>query len=1370
MQNADDILFSGGMNTDDDPRMFEKGDYLLAQNIRVGSAQEQGDNGLVQSIKSTLKTEINDSIPNLGTVEYYASVVDEETKIAYVLAIAKHPNDIAYFIIIKHDLTTNLVSLIFRQPASTWGMKLWDDDMQKIYNPVIVDHNLIWTDNVNDVRMINVNRAEISYTNGITISRPFDSTFCASPGYENGELVSYNGLNYKAKQQTLGEVLLPDNPSGSFDPYSTDSVITWDSVYANSPGYDIGTLVYFRDSVYRVVQDTVGTSIEVTDAAYYTYLCKIIDCYFSLRNPNNFTLAALPPLISPTVEYATDESIVINQLRGKIFQFSYRYVYLDWRRSTYAPPSTVPPPNKEETTAGVANTNPSLNNRLDITINTGTDDVRFIEVIARDSSDLATWYKIAKIIVINNIDWKINVPNTDITIQFYNNVVKTVIDSELVYTPFSYVPIKAKHMEVLDNNILSFGNITEGYGSVDDKVDIDLSWNDLSFITTQSYPFDVLYHGFDGILPTWEDYELVVMLPYVGLGYPGTYKLQLTIPGIPIANPGSTQIIEYAYNGTDPYPSTVIAGLQAAVVVVYGSGALTTCHYTNYIANRFCLFFGSILKPGHGPYYSSSTRKGWFEVSVVADVDKYPALSTGFLHSWGIVYRDIAGRLSPVIGADTMSKYIPFITESASTTEGSIPEISFSINHTPPEWADSYEIMYSGNRSADWFLFLIGYNYTKGKKEHSDEYDLGTHSDNNQYRIRLTAAQSNTRTFFSNWSVEEYVWQKGDRIRIIGTIIQSGVLTKINSGVWDTEITGSYVDKDFPNLISYTASYTRTNDVITVDTGAIPHLYTTGQIIQLDFTSGTATDGEYTVGVVITDYIFNVVSVGNNTSGNVTIYPGEASDDTWLYFKQSSILTLIPTSPYTDGLYFQIYRPKLILDTTLFYTTGMTFNISIDNYGNKFHEGNVNQVLNSSGDSITPASIINLSHDAWKYIRNFRSESNAVTIYLFAESQFVSDWYISQQLTSSGFPIADIDSQKQNILTKRIRHGGSLNIGTQINNIAKFDYDDYKDLKDEDGPIEGMRIVGFTLKVLQRTKVTSIFIGRSESYNANGSPDYQFTNKVFGSVRPNEENWGTSHPDSIVVNGRNIYYWDQSEGVVVRDAPNGSFAISNYKMKRYFADKAKLFDTEDKKDQGVYFAISTETDEVFCVFGATSAKQALTFNEKDTRWKSIIDIQFVNGSFYWIGKRLFHISENVIYEWWMGADYQNINGTESEGRLEFYSTGSPIKPKIFNSIIAYQNGGEPEFESVIVPEKATSGEGEMETRIFPANIDKREGIYYCQVLRDINDPKPATQNAKLSNGRVLRGLYAKITMLFTGSTKKTLSNVSVLTTPSERSR
>lgn len=73
--------------------------------------------------------------------------------------------------------------------------------------------------------------------------------------------------------------------------------------------------------------------------------------------------------------------------------------------------------------------------------------------------------------------------------------------------------------------------------------------------------------------------------------------------------------------------------------------------------------------------------------------------------------------------------------------------------------------------------------------------------------------------------------------------------------------------------IAISSTYTLTSNVVTVNTGATAHLFEDGQQVYLDFTSGTAVDGTYTV-TVLDAYNFSVPLVGSNTSGNVTVRPG----------------------------------------------------------------------------------------------------------------------------------------------------------------------------------------------------------------------------------------------------------------------------------------------------------------------------------------------------------------------------------------------------------------------------------------------------------------------------------------------------------------
>jgi hypothetical protein len=69
-------------------------------------------------------------------------------------------------------------------------------------------------------------------------------------------------------------------------------------------------------------------------------------------------------------------------------------------------------------------------------------------------------------------------------------------------------------------------------------------------------------------------------------------------------------------------------------------------------------------------------------------------------------------------------------------------------------------------------------------------------------------------------------------------------------------------------------TYSLVSNVITVNTAAIVHLFNVGQQVYIDFTSGAATDGTFTITEVIDAYNFKVALTAANTSGNCTIRPG----------------------------------------------------------------------------------------------------------------------------------------------------------------------------------------------------------------------------------------------------------------------------------------------------------------------------------------------------------------------------------------------------------------------------------------------------------------------------------------------------------------
>ncbi len=215
------------------------------------------------------------------------------------------------------------------------------DPLHKIYNPRVVYGRIIWTDNKNPIYQMDVNRAKQSFKLGI--------------GYGQNEIMA-----------------------------------EWSAI----TNYASGKIVSNGNNFYEALSYNSGIEPRLDSGTTWKKLCLIEDAYYSM-NIENFYFEAMPPKHPPEVTYQSDDSRKVNNLRQTLFQCAYRYVYMDWRRSTFSPASIVPVPQAEEETAtGLANEQISLNNKLQIVFNSGGEEVRAIEIIGRSSQDPSKWFLI----------------------------------------------------------------------------------------------------------------------------------------------------------------------------------------------------------------------------------------------------------------------------------------------------------------------------------------------------------------------------------------------------------------------------------------------------------------------------------------------------------------------------------------------------------------------------------------------------------------------------------------------------------------------------------------------------------------------------------------------------------------------------------------------------------------------------------------------------------------------------------------------------------------------------------------------------------------------------------------------------------------
>ncbi len=237
--------------------------------------------------------------------------------------------------IIEFDIDNKIQKVVYYGRENEIGF----NPDYKIYNARVVHGRIIWTDDKNWIYQVDIERAKRSFAYGIGYGPYPTSEWNDTTFYYSGHIVSYGARFYRATVNNSGV----------------------------TPTFDGET---------------------------WTPLCLIEDAYYS-TNIENFYFAPLPPRLPPVIKYLSDDSRRINNLRQTLFQIAYRYVYMDWRRSTFSPASIVAlPQNEEKVTSGLANEQISLNNALRITVNLGGEEVRQVEIIGRSSADPSQWFLI----------------------------------------------------------------------------------------------------------------------------------------------------------------------------------------------------------------------------------------------------------------------------------------------------------------------------------------------------------------------------------------------------------------------------------------------------------------------------------------------------------------------------------------------------------------------------------------------------------------------------------------------------------------------------------------------------------------------------------------------------------------------------------------------------------------------------------------------------------------------------------------------------------------------------------------------------------------------------------------------------------------
>jgi len=583
-----------------------------------------------------------------------------------------------------------------------------------------------------------------------------------------------------------------------------------------------------------------------------------------------FPMIKRPPQFAPTCKYTSsyfDNGLVVNynNLRRKMFQFKYRYVYLDNQQSAWSPISKVPLPSREVTYLGEFNADVCINNTIEISINSGSSYVKKIDVAVRqcyDRSALGDFYLFKTINRYDNELVKIStIDDFDIiTTNFLNTTVLENINTTINNRYCDDVPLSGNDTLLLDGKYCAISMPRKNYDLKDVDYDLEIVENEIFETVDIAY----LNHEWVGGNHHWYIVDIVYQAN-------SDYYISFVDGG------GHTHLFHVnsdALGGDE-------ALAQAFRTLILADHTITD--FQDCVVQENGGIWQLILNFGHGKqpfnfeayYYPSS--------SIGQNVTK--SLKRGQYHPFVIIYNDGFGRYGIAQGDKEL--FSPTETECPITFSVQAKVI---INNKPPDWAVSYRIGYLPNHSYLYFIQLIGVSvwkktdtvapagvvYTQYPSAAIIIKDIPTDC----YFIAVNNAIWNMREANPNLAISDYIFMEGDRLRKPCSPDTFEVLREITVNYWDVgddwdtddpkgTITGILTKENFQELgKTYTSRLEiyRPNPSIQVSTASYNNVfYETGDEYEI-FNHGepNARHGNTQYGQVVDGATAQTLDVNNN--------------------------------------------------------------------------------------------------------------------------------------------------------------------------------------------------------------------------------------------------------------------------------------------------------------------------------------------------------------------------------------------------------------------------------------------------------------------------------------------------------------------------
>jgi hypothetical protein len=1066
---------------------------------------------------------------------------------------------------------------------------------------------------------------------------------------------------------------------------------------------------------------------------------------------NFLTVIVNAPGHPAEVMFGDDDSVTVNNVRGKLFQVRYKWVYLDNEESAWSPISKVALPVQEALFRPIGYYPLTINNHINIKYQLGGDYVKRVKIAVREGND-------GDFFLADDIDKSLlNLGNsTPFTheYKFYNDEVYTSVDNDgnSGMRLYDNVPQKADSMSQIDGNKVSFGGVTENYDPVDIDMDVqvNLDKSTVSEPPAFSQPLKDQYYNQIGInqnnfrFPSTSPVGVRFFngVPYSFLG--GQRQDYRTIPG----NPGSSPF--WATNGVQ------------SILAQYPSLQTSGVGWVNSLLNS-SFTVGSTSNPrDRALYFLNQNTDGVIRAggSVINEIIVEPPESEGVRYVVTIDLRyynvgngdaskekDLTIQYVSVAGDTAFSVVTALKAELVS--KGVINEqlVDIRFDHSEALPGGSWFYGFGGGNvdPNNALLRIYGEAYIPAddKSDGSPSWPTATGGDTG-----VVYYMNSEISTYSSWTLKNEKTLKSGAVHGVGLVYydepnRSGLTNvsqekkfmvpffsdpsrdlqpnevpndttltltiKHNPPSWakryQVVYTGNQTVEYIPGVTGYKGfvQFLLTNVAAAVTVGAKQASVS----ILKTYSDSVPEDIDLQYSFSPGDRIRFITKPILNSLTTIE-YLQEYRDVEIISFDSTTQIVEFkdPDITIMDNQLVEIYTPKKNVDEVVYREIGEVYDI-VDG----FHLGN-NQDQTSSDDAI-----IDLRDIGDVYLRYRTSPMFSVV-----EDYAYSDYY-SSDVWDEGRPNKVDNNINQVKRISTIRYSNNYVPETNINGLSQFNDFAFEEYDQQYGNIERLYSEDKDLLVLQERKVGKVRIGQTTLYGNDGTviSTLKAQDKVLSDIVYYAGEFGIgNNPESFAVYGLRKYFTDVKRGAVLRLSSDGLTQISEIAMHNYFNDTFKdIVDSNGLyKIFGEYdvrfgeYVISIQGDITDGEDVKSNLKETLSFSEIKKRWVtfySYIPEYLVSNN---VG--LISFDKGRLYKHNDNSTYNNFYGEQYTMKLRFLSNTDPSVIKVYNSFLT-------ESTHKFAMPKAVNQFGQ-ETSLIEDDFSDDEGVFKSNFLKDANTP------------------------------------------------